>query len=149
MERRLMATLKAELIRAALHTVVSGVGGLQVTRNAPLTEFEGATTMATLADGDVALTEEFLNPPIYEFTARPSLFVVMKWTGSTSPDAELASVLEAFATAIEAAGDLGGLVTAIRVEAPDFAPRELFGAANMKGAQLIVELDYWSDSSFG
>lgn len=136
--------LKREQILAALATA------LGVERNIPLGDLDGAG-FVTLVDGDAESTEEFINPPIYEWTARPFLLIVVEGTDATTvPDAALATQIEAFATSLEAVTDgLGGLVTDIRPQAPDFAPRELFGRTNLKGAELEIELDYWSSSSLG
>ena len=140
-----MATLKREQILAALATVL-GVG-----RNMPLGDIGEAGTHQSLNDdAPTDPVEKFINPPIYEWTIVPRLFIVTRWDGAASPDAGLAALIEAAATACEAISDqLGGLVTDIRPQAPEFAPRELWGAQNMKGAELPIEIDYWSSSSLG
>lgn len=139
-----MATLKREQILAALALV------LAAPRNIPLGDSGEGSHQSLNDDPEPQLVEEFINPPIYEWTMRPSLFIVIQWTGDTSPDAELAALIEAAATTIEAIADqLGGLVTDIRPQPPTFAPRELWGAENMKGAELPIEIDYWSSSSLG
>lgn len=138
-----MATLKREQILAALATL------LDLPRNTALGIIEAGTPHKALHDGETDLTEELLNPPIYEWTMTPVVFVAIDWTGAASPDAAMATILEGIATALEGAGDLDGLVTAIRPGAPDFAPKALWGAANMKGAELPIEIDYWSESSLG
>lgn len=136
--------LKREQILAALATT------LGVTRNDPLGSLDGAG-FVTLVDGDSENTEEFINPPIYEWTMRPFLLIVAEGSDAdTMPNAALAAQIEAFATTIEGVVDgLGGLVTDIRAQAPDFAPREVFGRTGLKGAELGIELDYWSSSSLG
>ena len=135
--------LKREKILAALALV------LGLPRNVAVGEIEGGVHRA-LHDGGAELTEEFINPPTYEWTIRPSVLIVREWTGTTSPDAELAAEIEALANLLEAVDDgLGGLVTDIRIQAPDFAPRSLWGASDMKGAEVTIELDYWSASSLG
>lgn len=135
--------LKREQILAALATV------LGLSRNIGLGEFTGDLHRA-LHDGSAELTEEFINPPVYEWTIRPTVMIVRKWSGDTSPDAELAADIAAIATALEAVTDgLGGLVTDIRPQAPDFAPRSLWGAQDMKGAEFEIEIDYWSSASLG
>lgn len=139
-----MAVLKREQILAALATV------LAAPRNTPLGEIGEAASHRSLNDGGAELVEEFINPPIYEWTITPRLFIVIEWTADTSPDAALASLIEQAATTVEGIVDqLGGLVTDLRPQPPDFAPRELWGAANMKGAELPIEIDYWSSSSLG
>lgn len=138
-----MATLKREQILSALAAL------LTLPRNVALGDLQPGVPHVALHDGDTELVDEFVNPPVYEWTMRPVIFVVVEWTGDASPDAEIAALLELHATTLEAAGDLGGLVTAIRPSEPDFAPKSLWGAANMKGAELPIEIDYWSESSLG
>ena len=140
-----MAELKREQILAALATA------LTVPRNIPLGDIgEGQQHVSLNDDPNPQLVEEFLNPPIYEWSISPSLFIVIPWTGDSSPDAELAALIEGAATTVEAIADqLGGLVTDLRPQPPIFAPRELWGAQNMKGAELPIEIDYWSISSLG
>jgi len=136
--------LKREQILTALATA------LGVQRNIPLGTLDGAG-FVTLVDGDSENTDTMINPPIYEWTARPYLLIVVEGTDANAvPDAGLATQIEAYATTLEGVTDgLGGLVTDIRPQAPDFAPRELFGRTNLKGAELQIELDYWSSSSLG
>lgn len=136
-----MTTLKSEQIYAALATALGGVS-----RNQPLIDFDG--TFTTLHDGDVELVEEFFNPHIREFTGRPALLIAVSGEGAL--DAALAGLIEASATTLAGITDqLGGLVTDIRPQPPQFAPKELFGALNMKGAEIIIEIDYYTDSSLG
>jgi hypothetical protein len=140
-----VTVLKREQILAALAAALGNIP-----RNIPLGDITPTTPHKALHDGDAELIEEFINPPIYEWTMRPVQFFVIAWSGQTSPDAELAALVEASATAVEAITDqLGGLVTDIRVQPPNFAPQSLWGAANMKGAEVPVEIDYWSSSSLG
>lgn len=140
-----MTVLKREQILAALAAVLGNVP-----RNIPLCDITPAAPHRALHDGDAELIEEFINPPIYEWTIRPVQFFVIVWPGQTSPDAQLAALIEASATAVNAITDqLGGLVTDIRVQPPNFAPQSLWGAANMKGAEVPIEIDYWSESSLG
>ena len=139
------AELKSEDIRAALAVA------LGVSRNMPLGDI-GASSFLTLLDGTAELTEEFINPPIYEWTLRPVLMIVVPSPDAqTVPDAALAMQIEAAATALETAlaDQLGGLVTDIRPQAPDMAPRSLWGFVNLKGCELEIEVDYWSSSSLG
>lgn len=140
-----MTVLKREQILVALAAALG-----DVPRNIPLGDISPTIPHRALHDGEIELVEEFINPPIYEWTARPALLFVITWSGETSPDTQLAALIEAAATSVEAIADqLGGLVTDIRVQPPNFAPQSLWGAANMKGAELPIEIDYWSSSSLG
>ena len=136
--------LKREQILAAL---AGALGAMP--RNIPIGELQGGVHRA-LHDGEAELVEEFINPPISEWTIRPAVLIVRDWADDASPDAALAADIEAIADQLEAIADgLGGLVTDIRPQAPDFAPRSLWGALNKKGAELPIEIDYWSSSSLG
>lgn len=141
----MVAELKREQILAAL------AQALGVPRNIPLADIgEGQQHQSLNDDPSPQLIEEFINPPIYEWTISPRLFIVISWEEDLSPDAALAQLIEAAASAVEAINDqLGGLVTDLRPQPPQFAPRELWGAQNMKGAELPIEIDYWSSSSLG
>lgn len=138
-----MATLKRDQILAAL------AAALGVERNDPLGDLDAGASVRSLYDGDTELVDEFINPPIYEWTMTPSLLLAVQGADDTSPDAALTALIEAAATACAAVTDLGGLITAIRVQAPDFEPKMLWGRPGMKGAELPIEIDYWSETSLG
>jgi hypothetical protein len=140
-----VTVLKREQILAALAIALGNMP-----RNIPLGDIRPTMPHKALHDGDAELVEEFINPPVYEWTIRPVMFFVVAWPEQTSPDAALAALIEAAATTLDGIVDqLGGLVTDIRPQAPNFAPQSLWGAANMKGAEVAVEIDYWSESSLG
>lgn len=137
--------LKRETILAALAVALGNVA-----RNIPLGELVDGQPYRALHDGTAEVVEEFINPPITEWTIRPSLMLVLQWSGDTSPDAELAALIGAAADQVAAIDDqLGGLVTDIRVQAPDFEPKALWGLPNAKGAEVTIEIDYWSETSLG
>lgn len=119
-------------------------------RNASLADLDG-DSFATLRDGDSENTDEFFNAPgsIYEWTYRPTLMLIVRGDDSAAADAALSAKIDLFVAALEAVTDLSGLITAIRPQPPDMAPRELFGAPAMKGCEITIEVDYWSDSSAG
>lgn len=146
-----MAT-KREQILVALHAAFGSLAGTAVTRNAPLTDFDAAgNSFANLIDGTSGQTDAFINPPTYEFTMTPALILMVKGDDAAARDAALDAMIEAADAAMTAAlaDGLGGLVTDIRVQPADYAPEALWGAADMKGAELPIELDYWSTSSLG
>jgi hypothetical protein len=138
---------KREQILNALHVVAQSVEPA-ILRNAPLGDLDADSgRFATIRDGDLELVDQYLNAPgaIYEFTATPNLIIVVQ--KGVSPDAIdtiLDGRIEAFVAAFEAVTDLGGLISAIRVLDADFAPRELFGTDDKKGAELVIEVDFWS-----
>lgn len=134
---------KRESILAAMATL------LAVKRNVPLGEIGSDLVFRTLHDGDLEAGEELWNPPTFEFTASPALTIVVRKSEGVDLDAALAAEIDAAVATLAGAGSLGGLVTAIRPRPANMAPRELWGAEDMKGAELTIELDYWTDSSAG
>lgn len=144
---------KREQIIAALHVVAKTVNPA-ILRNVALGEMTG-DRFEVLRDGDLDLTEEFVNAgdAIYEFTASPTLIIVVEKGASPNAidkilDDRIGEYVDAF-EAIATSGMLGGLITAIRVNEADFAPKELFGTEDKKGAELTIELDYWSGRRSG
>lgn len=140
-------TSKRETNLAALHAILAAVPGYAVLRNSALGDIEG--TFVSLQDGEIEQTDEFFNPTVYEFTARPVLLVIVQGADAAARDSALDDAIEAFWLAIEAAVPFGAGVTDVRVLPPDTAPREVFGALDMKGAEVPIEIDYWTDSPAG
>ena len=142
--------LKSEQILLALLPVLQG-GEPTLTRNTPLPDLSGTVKVVRLLDGPKPeQTEAFLNPPMYEFTMRPFVQVVVSNMDDAARDAAVNDAVENLLTAIGTiADDLTGLVTDIRPQPVSGTPRELFGIAGMKAAELEIEIDYWSDSSAG
>lgn len=144
-------TTKREQILAALHVALGTLNGITVTRNYPLVDFDGPA-FANLLDATSATTEVFLNPPLYEFTMTPVVVLAVKGDDDAARDADLDLMIEAVATAMTAAlaDGLGGdLVTDIRPQPADYAPDAIWGASDIKAAEVPIELDYWSTSSLG
>lgn len=142
---------KREQILVALHQVLVAAEA-SLTRNAPLAELAGGK-LVTLRDGEIELTDEFFNGPddsIYEFTMSPNvILIVEKGASPNTIDALLDAEIETLNTACAGAGSLGGLITALRVQPADMAPHELFGIEDKKGAEIAIEIDYWSAQSVG
>lgn len=138
-----MATLKRDQILVAL------AAALAVGRNDPLGDLDETAQLRSLYDGTTELTDEFFNPSIFEWTMTASLLLVAQGPDDTSPDAALTAMIETASAACAAITDLGGLITAIRVQPPDFEPKMLWGRSGMKGAELPIEIDYWSETSLG
>jgi hypothetical protein len=120
-----------------------------ITRNEPLQE-PGDAGLANLDDGDPPeLVEQFLNPVIYEFTARPVLTLAVNGKDGPARDAALLAMVGAADTALKAVTDLGGLITAIRPQPAQYSPKEIWATTGIKGAEITIELDFWSDDSIG
>lgn len=133
----------------ALFAALQTADGLTVTRNTPLPELASGGTVCRLGDGTIEPGDVFINPRQYEFTMTPLvLIVVAGGADDAARDAAVETAIQSL-LAVIATADLGEQVTDIRPQPPTFAPRELWGAANMKGAEFGIEIDYWSDSSAG
>lgn len=143
---------RREQILATLHRALNS-GGRIVPRNAPISDFEGQ--FLSLRDGKTEQTEAFLNPPIYEFTLMPQLVILVESElpetgGATdSRDTALDALIEAVSQAFEAIVDWPDFVIDSRMLPPDFDTHEILGAAGMKGCEIPIEIDYWSDSERG
>ncbi|MBN9304110.1 MAG: hypothetical protein BGO82_17195 [Devosia sp. 67-54] len=142
-----MAARKGEQILVALEAVLqAAVPALG--RNTPLPE--AIDQVLRLLDGPPAQqTEAYLNPPMYEFTMRPFVQIIVVNSDDAARDAAVDTLYQALAAAIAGITDLGGLITDIRPQPPSAAPRELFGMPGMSGAEFDIEIDYWSETTAG
>jgi hypothetical protein len=137
-------TTKFDIILAALSLAIG------VPRNEPIKDFTG--TFVALRDGDIEQTEEFINGPIYEFTGRPAMVLAVEGGTTVDRDTALAALIADYDTALEAAKSslaAAGLITDLRVLAPDRGANDLWGAVGVKTAELPIEIDYWSDRPVG
>ena len=140
---------KHEDIVVALFAVLSAAD-TGMTRNENLAVPDNGV-FGTLRDGHIEETDVFFNGPasIYEFTMSLSLMFLLSVDGlEAAMDAKIDANITLLETVMDNGG-LGGLITDLRVEPPDFAPRELFGASAMRGAELTIEIDFWSAHSSG
>ena len=144
-----MTTSTRETILASLHELLAEVDGYTVLRNAPLPDMDG--TSVNLVDGETELVEEFINASIYEFTLSAALVIVVADADPAQRDALLDAAIVAFTAAVEDedAAPLHENVTDLRVLPPTFAPREVWGGTDMKGAEVPIEIDYWGNSRSG
>lgn len=142
-----MASIRETNI-AALYEKLAAVPGYAVLRNRPLDDLDEG--FVTLQDGPASeLTEEFINGPVFEFTARPVLIIVVRDMDETVRDAQLDAAIEAFRLAAEAALPFGSNTISLRVMPPETAPKEIWGALPIKAAELPIEIDYWAETSAG
>lgn len=142
-----MTARKGEQILVALLAALQQ-GEATLTRNTPLPDV--ITKVVRLFDGPPAeQTEEFLNPPMFEFTMRPFVQIVVVEEDDAARDAAVDTVCQALSGVIATITDLGGLITDIRPSPPNSMPRELFGMPGMKAAEFEIEIDYWSETSAG
>ena len=140
---------KREDIFSALFAVLEPLTGTTLSRNEPLKDFPPGDVFSNLDDGETENTETFLNPPLYEFTATPMLTIAVNGDDGPTRDAALAGKVDEANQLLVAVTDLGGLITAIRVQPPTYAPSQLWAAVGIKGATIPIELDFWSTESIG
>lgn len=139
---------KQEAILAALHAfLVAALPDLKIERNPALARMVD-DHVVSLRDGRLDLVEEYLNGPIFDFTMTPTIVVALE-KGAGGIDAAVNGVIDRLATSLDAAGSLGGLADDIRVGVPETDTLEMIGATDIKGAELPIEIDFWSDRRVG
>ena len=142
-----MTARKGEQILTALLTVLQGVEPT-MTRNTPLPDM--VTKVVRLLDGPQAeQTAAYLNPPMYDFTMRPFVQIIIAGGTDGERDAAVDAVYQSLMGAIAGVTDLGDLITDIRPQPPSSTPKELFGMPDMKAAEFDIEIDYWSPTTAG
>lgn len=141
-------TTKREAILVALHAyLVAALPDLTVLRNPALADIVDGKAIG-LRDGEIDLVEEYFNGPIYEWTMTPSITVIFE-KGGVDLDAKVDAVIDALDLALLAAGDLGGLVQRVETQPAQLGVQEIWGSPDIKGAELPIEIDYWSDRPVG
>lgn len=123
---------------------------LGIERNAAIKEFK--SQWLSLLDGEIEKTDEFINGPIYEWQARPVLLLAVEGGTASSRNTALDALIEAQLVLIGNARTAllaAGLIDDLRPTPPDFEANNLWGAAGVKVAELIIEIDYWSDRPVG
>lgn len=143
-----MSAKREQILVALLAVLVAADDGMA--RNSALGIVKDGL-FRTLRDGEIEQTDEFFNGPgsIYEFTMSPNIILVVEKGGAADLDAAMAARIAVLTAALEAVTDLGGLITALRVQPADYAPKELFGTEDKKGAEIAIEIDFWSEHSSG
>ncbi|WP_127142842.1 hypothetical protein [Pelagibacterium montanilacus] len=145
---------KREEILEALRVALEG-SPVDLARNRPLGDLK--STIVSLNDGETELVEEYFNPSRYEFVLSATLEIVV---ASSLPeageaaekgarDAALDALIETLVARFEAIETMPDRVTDWRMLPPSFGTQALLGAAGMKGCELEIEIDYWSDRSSG
>lgn len=138
---------KREAILAALFSELATHMSVAVLRNPALADIVDGKAVGQL-DGEIELVEEFINGPIYEWTMTPTISIIFEKDADDIDMIVDARIVE-IAGIVEAAGDLGGLVTRVEVLPAELAVQEIWGSPDLKGASVPVEIDYWSDRSVG
>ncbi len=142
-----MTVRKGEQILVALLPALV-LGEASITRNTPLPDL--IDKVVRLLDGPPAdQTEAYLNPPMYEFTMRPFVQIVVAGGTDAERDAAIDTIYQNLMSALGAVTDLGGLITDIRPQPPSSTPKEVFGMPDMKAAEFDIEIDYWSETTAG
>lgn len=139
---------KREAILAALHVfLTAAMPTVTILRNPALADIVEGKAIGQ-RDGDIELVEEFINGPIFEWTMTPSIAVILE-KDETDVDAKVDEVVAALDVALANAADLGGLVTRIEIQPADLGVQEIWGSPDLKGADVRIEIDYWTDRPVG
>lgn len=142
-----MTTKREQILAALFDYLTIAMPTATVLRNPALSDLIDGKAMGLL-DGEIELVEEFINGPIYEWTIMPTISIVFEKC-EDDVDAKVDEQIDLLDAAIAAAGDLGELVTRIEVRAAELAVQEIWGSADIKGASVPIEIDYWSDRPVG
>ncbi|KQT50334.1 hypothetical protein ASG47_19720 [Devosia sp. Leaf420] len=142
-----MTTKREQILAALFDYLTSAMPMAKVLRNPALSDLIDGKAMGLL-DGGIELVEEFINGSIYEWTMIPTISIVFEKV-EDDVDGKVDAQIDLLDIVIAAAGDLNGLVTRIEVRAAELAVQEIWGSADIKGASLPIEIDYWSDRPVG
>jgi len=136
----------------ALFTVLKGIDGPTVKRNADLPEEIPAGGWINLRDdtqGPKAEPEVILSPLRYIHTHLAEIEVQAPGEDGPARDAALDALFERIDAAIAIDRTLGGLAESVYVLSPDTANVVTAGAASDKAATLLIEVTYESASRLG
>jgi hypothetical protein len=136
-----MAT-KRETILQALHTLLSGISGPTVLRNANLPERVPSGGIVILRDGDPGEPEVLLSPPEYIYGHRADADVVVDAPSPAARDSVLDGIMLAIGSAVAADRTLGGLCDYAETAAPVPVEMVVEGAPGFKAATLPIILHY-------
>jgi hypothetical protein len=136
-----MAT-KRETILQALFTVLSGLSGPLVLRNANLPERVPAGGIVILRDGDPGEPEVLLSPPEYVYDHRADADVIVDAATPAARDSIFDGIMLAIGSAVAADRTLGGLCDYAETAAPVSVDLIVEGAPGFKAATLPIILHY-------
>lgn len=136
-----MAT-KRETVLQALFTLLSGVTGPTVLRNANLPERIPAGGIVILRDGDPGEPEVLLSPPEYVYDHRADADVLVDLPTPAARDMLFDNIMQTIGVAIAADRTLGGLCDYAETAAPVPVDVIVEGAPGFKAATLPIILHY-------
>jgi hypothetical protein len=136
-----MAT-KRETILQALFTLLSGLSGPTVLRNANMPERVPAGGIVILRDGDPGEPEVLLSPPEYVYEHRTDADVVVDAATPAARDSIFDGIMLAIGSAVAADRTLGGLCDYAETAAPVSVDLIVEGAPGFKAATLPIILHY-------
>lgn len=144
-----MADTPRETALKALAALLAGIPGATVRRNEPLAAKIPAGGLITLFDGSGGEPEMLLSPPAYIHSRRAEIEVVVQGPTPEDCDGMLDGILAAIGDRLAVDPTLGGTVDLAMPEPPEFITEAIDGAAGLKGAKVIVSLEYTADSPLG
>lgn len=134
----------------ALQDLLNGaLPNIDVTRNLTDEVEVPAKGFATLQDGEAVEPEYLLSPLRYEHQRAAELIVIVRQKTPGDRDAQMDQILENVNTAILSDRTLGGVVEFCDMSPPNFDDEVVIGGIDQKGAVVIINLSFISDSPLG
>ena len=138
-----MPASKAEQVLEALKAVLATVPGAVVERNSALPEKVPAGGPIVLRDGDPGEPEQALGgfaSAYYRHAVEVELYV--EQGDAAARDAAFDDLLQRIGAALEVDPTLGGLAFGLTYGRPEPSTEAIAGAPAIKGATLVVTVDY-------
>lgn len=140
---------KWETALAALAAVLAALPGPAFARNDPGDRDVPPGGRIDLGDGDLAEPEVYLSPLAYGHTANAEVIATVQGADADERDPALDALLMAIEDAIAADPTLGGAVEAASVGAPERLTERTENGKPVKGARIVVALEFMSESPLG
>ena len=142
-----MPASKAEQVIQAVKAVLETVPGVTVERNSALPEKVPAGGLIILRDGDPSQPERALGgfaTAYYRHAVEVEVYV--EAGDAAARDGAFDQLLQEIGAALETNPTLGGLAFGLTYGRPEPAIEAVAGAPAIKGATLIVTVEYESDA---
>lgn len=138
-----------ETALTALAAVLGAIPGPDFARNDPSERAVPPGGRIDLSDGELADPDVYLSPLAYGHVANAEVVVVVQAGTPEARDAALDDLLERIKDAIGADPTLGGAVEAAGIVAPERLTEPADNGKPIKGARIVVALEFMSNSPLG
>ena len=125
-----------------LKTALETLSGPTVERNKESPEEIPADGLVILWDGDPGEPDVVMSPLTYLYEHEAEVEALVQEAGDAARDTALDNLLGDIADALSADSTLGGAVDVLEVREPEIEGEEVTGAADIKGATVLVILYY-------